>query len=415
MNCRIALLFFIFGLNTIDACDLLKVVEIPASGKFELELGPSDFVKNALCYWIIRPSNTNQMIHYKISQFNLPFDSECSRAHVNIQKDHSSSKKWEMCGVNGSASQGNFGPKSGREFTVEFETDPEANDADIQIRIVKVVFYSIAEDNNGRPIQVDSQYNLEFAKYPTIPRPNEWRFKANNPNNTIKFIVEKIDDINCDSGKMSITNNTDLSKNERPKYCGSEGNLRDELNNSPPSYEWLLERYAGYKLSIQFTPVGSVPLFSIQHSTCHEEPIIILVEDVYTLSIPRKVIDETFSGDGYRYEYEFTCRWIIRSKNPAKKLHYEIKKLNTPYGILPMDPNYWFEHLSIYPDYFAVRRPKIAGSINGEIGYLDGTEADLRSTTPAEQWNVNYQYFRYHDSDNMEFRIKFISRCPCSK
>ncbi|XP_074659255.1 uncharacterized protein LOC141912002 [Tubulanus polymorphus] len=423
VNCHIALLVLIFGLNTIDACDPMRVVEVPSSGKFELELGPSDFVKNASCYWIIRPDNTNQIIHYKILQFNTPYDSECA-AYVQIESvsyDPYSYYKKKKCGNlprQIGASQGDFGEKRAREFAVEFATHPTENDADVQKRIVKVIFYSIAEDNNGRPIQVDSEYKLEFAKYPTIPRATQWKFKANNPNNTIKFNVEKIGNISCNhKDYIGIVNDTlrRYRGYQGPKYCGNKDDVREKLNKFPPSYELSFFRKKGYELSILLTLVGSAPAL---HSVCQEEPLIIFVDDVYTLRMPRKVIEET------TYAHRFTCRWMIRPKNPAKKLRYEIESLDTPYGNIPINLNYWFEHVSIYPDYFAKIRPRIAGSLDDKISILigkhkltnlNGTDADLGSKSPAKQWNVDYKYSGYYfnKGDYKELRIRFTSVCNC--
>ncbi|XP_074655699.1 uncharacterized protein LOC141909212 [Tubulanus polymorphus] len=238
---------------------------------------------------------------------------------------------------------------------------------------------------------------------------------------TIKFYVEKIGNINCNHDDyIGIVNDTSSWRwgYYGPKYCGNKGDLREKLNKFPPWYELSFFREKGYELSILLTLVGSAPA---SHSVCKEEPLIIFVDDVYTLRMPRKVIEET------TYKDRFTCRWIIRPKIPAKKLHYEIESLDTPYGNTPIGVNYWFEHMSIYPDYFAKIRPRIAGSLDDkisiligkdEITNLDGTDADLGSTSPAKQWNVNYQYFRnrfngLNKADYKELRIRFTSVCTC--
>ncbi|XP_074654785.1 uncharacterized protein LOC141908586 [Tubulanus polymorphus] len=416
-SCQIALICLILGLSSIDAlftCGSQTVVAVPISKSFVLEIGPADYKPNMTCRWIIRPSNPNQLLQYDISLFNVKYSYRCRRDFVLIRKDYEGYVQ-KMCGdTRRLPFEGNDRSKNGREFTVEFKTHPTKVDTD-KNRGVKVVFKAMVERNYQspyswplKPIQVETEYLLEIKKYSSVPTTAQWVFKANNPKNKLKFKVEKLD-IRCGEDYIAITNDTDLHWNKRPKYCGNlekDGALRDALTNKPPSYEWLLERkiesFPVVKFSVQFTVIGSAPTL---HSTCQKEPLVIFVDDVYTLRMPRKVIQET------THEYRFTCRWIIRPKNPAKKLNYVIESLDTPYRADLISNDFWFEHVSIYPDYFTKRRPKIAGSLNGVKGYLDGTDADLRSTTPADQWNVNYQYAGYYFNKGVykELKIKFTS------
>ncbi|XP_074658145.1 uncharacterized protein LOC141911083 [Tubulanus polymorphus] len=352
------------------------------------------------------------MLTYNVKRMKLDSEGNCDNDYVKIDRDFKTSDyppRHRMCSIF-QGFQHAF-DRTSREFTVEFRTPPDHAYTDWG-RGALIMFTSKVERWSAEPILVEREYSLDIAA-DQFTSSRVWHFKADNPDNKLKFKVDELGSISCNPvgylythPYIRMTNiSDDRPSYRRPVYCGKldePGALRDLLTDRAPSYEWFLQKFGTYRLKMQFAVTGSAPAL---HSNCKKDPVTIFVEDVYTLIMPREIIKAKAKGLAI-----FVCRWIIRPKNPTKKLNYVIETLDVAYierNISPTNSKN-YEYVSIFPDYFSARKPKITGSMNGKMQVIDGSDADLRSATPAEQWTVVY-YYRGHVGELEGLKVKFTT------